>query len=40
MPSLIADFQEAIRTNNAALNADLIDEDVRLLRRAMGADRR
>ena len=30
MPSLIADFQEAVRTNNAALNADLIDEDVRL----------
>ena len=30
MPSLIADFQEALRTKNAALNADLMDEDVRL----------
>ena len=30
MPSLIADFQEAVRTKNAALNADLFAEDVRV----------
>ena len=30
MPSLIARFQEAARTNNAALNAELFAEDVRL----------
>ena len=30
MPSLITDFQEAVRTKNAALNADLIAEDVQL----------
>ena len=30
MRSLIARFEEAARTNNAALNADLLAEDVRL----------
>jgi hypothetical protein len=30
MPSLIADFQEAVRTKNAGLNADLVADDVRL----------
>jgi hypothetical protein len=30
MPSLIARFQEAARTNNAALSADLLADDVRL----------
>jgi hypothetical protein len=30
MPSLIACFQQAARTNDAALNADLFAEDVRL----------
>jgi hypothetical protein len=30
MPSLITDFQEAVRTKNAALNEDLIADDVRL----------
>ena len=30
MPTLIARFQEAARTNNAGLNADLLAEDVRL----------
>jgi hypothetical protein len=30
MPSLISDFEEAVRTKNAGLNADLIAEDVRL----------
>jgi SnoaL-like domain len=30
MPSVIARFNEAVRTKNAALNADLFAEDVRL----------
>jgi hypothetical protein len=30
MRSLIARFEEAARTNNAALNADLLAEDIRL----------
>jgi hypothetical protein len=30
MRSLIARFEEAARTNDAALNADLLAEDVRL----------
>jgi hypothetical protein len=30
MPSIIADFQEAVRSKNAALNADLVADDVRL----------
>lgn len=30
MPSLIARFEEAARTSNAALNADLLADDVRL----------